>query len=221
MDEKLKNDVELEVRRVLSEEMQQHRDFLQTQFKNITWGVGVVFIVAVSAFFFLFGRSLEKTEEKIIREVDQKVIEYRIVEAYKKRLEAQINTFVEGEVFTQRIDSKVSKIAETQVNDNISDELNKIVTRELKILSGKDFDTILSKAIAASEKRYAKQLEQLRQSIIGLEIDLTRLDVSMRGRLSGGITESGAGGIFPRYPIESGAAVIQLRDSTFIKVQSK
>ena len=59
MDENLKTQVELEVRRLLDNEelklsremsgqVDKHRAFLQTQFNRMTWGIGIILLIKIS-----------------------------------------------------------------------------------------------------------------------------------------------------------------------------
>jgi hypothetical protein len=45
-----KEELELEVRRILASEVEGHRTFLQTQFRNLTWAIGILFTVGAIIF---------------------------------------------------------------------------------------------------------------------------------------------------------------------------
>ena len=98
---------ELEVRKNIADEIASYRNFLQSQFRTITWGVGILFAVAGIVFVFLFGKSYESANSQIVQEVDSKVIEYRIVEAYKERLEAQVSIILESDKTKSSIEQSV------------------------------------------------------------------------------------------------------------------
>lgn len=70
-----KEQIELEVRRLLAEEIETHRNFLQSQFKNMTWGLGILFAVGAAIFVYLFGKSVDDSTQKLVSTVDSKVIE--------------------------------------------------------------------------------------------------------------------------------------------------
>ena len=97
MDEKSKESIELEVRRFLAthepenrklivEELNSHRSYLQTQLRNIGWVITAIFAIVVAAAAFLFGKTSDEIVKKIDRVVESKVIEYRIVDIYKQKL---------------------------------------------------------------------------------------------------------------------------------------
>ncbi len=66
-------ELELKVRRILATEVEQHRSFLQTQFKYLTWGIGVLLASGALVFTFLFGKSIDETKEQLIFSIDSLV----------------------------------------------------------------------------------------------------------------------------------------------------
>ena len=88
MEEKDKNDIELHVRRILAQEAGEYREFLQRQFRLITWSIGVLLVVGGAIFTYFLGDSVKSANETLIKEVDEKVVEYAIVDEYKKDLKS-------------------------------------------------------------------------------------------------------------------------------------
>ena len=162
MDKEMKELVELEVRRLLSEgeleirkniaeEISGHRAFLQGQFKTITWGIGILFAAAGAIFIFLFGKSYESSREQLIQEVDSKVIEYRIVDLYKDRLEAQVELIVDGEETRSKIEENIKNAVSVYVTENVDSIVEERVTDKLGELDAETIHETLSRITDQSE----------------------------------------------------------------------
>ncbi|EOY4907151.1 hypothetical protein ACP54H_000296 [Vibrio alginolyticus] len=144
-------EIELQVRRVLSAEVVEHRKFLQDQFKHLTWGIGVLLAFGAVVFAFLFGKSISDTKEQLITTIDAKVIEYRIVESFKKTLKEQIDInvsdAVESEETIKTIDQLVGSITNKYVKDvseQIEIQLKELVRNEVE----KNQDLTISELIS-------------------------------------------------------------------------
>ncbi len=141
-----KEELELEVRRILASEVEGHRSFLQSQFRNLTWGIGILFTVGAIIFSFLFGRSIDESREHLISTIDTKVVDYRIVESFKKKLEEFISIAVERAIDEEKTKEKIAvyiaaatkkaveqakKEAEDSLKESIEDTLTKTVKEEI------------------------------------------------------------------------------------------
>jgi hypothetical protein len=133
-----KEELELEVRRILASEVEGHRTFLQAQFRNLTWAIGILFTVGAIIFTFLFGKSIDESKDQLISTIDAKVVDYRIVESFKKKLEEYINIAVDKAVVDdatkKKIDTQISestKSAVAKVETDIEDKLISTVTQEV------------------------------------------------------------------------------------------
>lgn len=120
--------IELEVRRLLAAEVESHRTYLQSQFKNLTWGVAILFTVAAAIVTFFFGKSFNESKEQLISTVDSKVIEYRLVESFKDKLDEYVLTSVENKLdeasTQQKIDGLVESATSSAVN-SVQSELER------------------------------------------------------------------------------------------------
>lgn len=107
--------LELKVRRILASEVEQHRNFLQTQFKYLTWTIGVLLTAGAIIFSYLFGKSIDESKEQLVSTIDSKVVDYRIVESFKDRLEEfigiAVNNAVDAESTKQKVDELVNQKA--------------------------------------------------------------------------------------------------------------
>jgi hypothetical protein len=126
-----KEELELEVRRILANEVEGHRNFLQSQFRNLTWGLGILFTVASIIFVFIFGKSIDESKATLISTIDSKVVDYRIVESFKDKLNEFINIAVEGAVdddnTTKKINLKVNELAKNSLLSVTTDIENKLL----------------------------------------------------------------------------------------------
>ena len=86
MTENERREIELEVRKILDAEAKKFREDLQAQFKHIIWGLGLVGAAAAGVFYFLIGNSAREAEDRLVREVDQRVMEYKIVDTLRSKL---------------------------------------------------------------------------------------------------------------------------------------
>lgn len=127
MDDKEK--LELEIRRVLAQEVEQHRSFLQANFKMVTWGVGVLFVAGSVIFGFLLGKSFNDSQETLISTIDAKVLDYRIVESFQKRLDTLIDSSVTKAIEAEDTKNAISAQVQVSTNATIEDLTNNINKR--------------------------------------------------------------------------------------------
>lgn len=147
-----KEKLELEVRRVLSSEAEGYRIFLQSQFRYLMWGVGILFLAGAAIFTYLFGDSIEKSKEQLISTIDARIIDYRIVESFKKRLQESIDIAVDQAVdheeTRKNIDDQVEESAKTayrRVASNIEDTIIEIVDKQILKSRNLDASQIIEK----------------------------------------------------------------------------
>ena len=57
MNEEMKQEVELEARRVFSSEAAAYREHLETQFEQLKWALGIIVAFAAAAFIYAFGKT--------------------------------------------------------------------------------------------------------------------------------------------------------------------
>jgi hypothetical protein len=144
--------LELAVRRAISEEVGKHREFLQNQFKFMTWGIGIIFIAGAIVFNFVVGQSIKDSEEKLTREVDSKVVEYRIVDKFKEKLNEHIQIAVAKAVDSEDTQKRIGTKLNTSVKDlidqqekQLQDRINTLVQDQINELPGLDSAALLKK----------------------------------------------------------------------------
>ncbi|MCG8424475.1 MAG: hypothetical protein MJE77_41815 [Proteobacteria bacterium] len=119
-------ELELEVRRILATEVESHRAFLQSQFRNLTWGIGILFTVGAIIFTFLFGKSIDESKEQLVSTIDAKVVDYRIVESFKKRLDEFIKIAVDSAVNDEKTRKKIDEQLDLSTKNAVSRAANDI-----------------------------------------------------------------------------------------------
>ena len=123
----------------------------QNQFRTLTWGIGVLFVVAGTIFIFLFGKSFDSAKDQIIQEVDSKVIEYRIVQTYKSRLEDQVQLIIDSGFTQSKIENNVKNSVSEFVEKNIGEIIEEKVSAQLGDIEKESFQKILQRITARSE----------------------------------------------------------------------
>lgn len=146
------NDVELQVRRILAEEVEQHRNFLQSQFKYLTWGIGVLLASGALIFTFLFGKSIDDSKDQLISTIDSKVVEYRIVQSFKNSLEEHIKIAVMNAAESQdtitKIDDIIGQTTDQYVkvvSDRIEKQLRDLIKNEVERNQDLNIEELVSK----------------------------------------------------------------------------
>ncbi len=102
---------------------------------------------------FLFGDSLKMSKEELIQQVDQKVIEYRIVEAYKSRLQDQFDLIVQGEAIAQKIETAVKQVADRELSERVGPLIAEQVAKQTKKIGGAELEQLLRIVSDATNKR--------------------------------------------------------------------
>lgn len=122
--------LELEVRRILASEVEGYRNHLQSQFRTLTWGVGLLLTVGAVLLYFFLGSKFNDSTEQLIRTVDRKMIDYRIVENFRDRLNEEIELMLKNEKTQKIIDGKVDESAKAAIDRKIS-EVERIIQEEV------------------------------------------------------------------------------------------
>ena len=154
MDSQDRDAIELEVRRVLatqeielrklwSAEAAGFREFLQRQFRYITFGVSAFALVGAGLFVWFFSDSVERTQKQLEATVDAKVIEYRIVESLKNRVSQFVEIAASNEKTRQKIHEEIKNIATIIVDDIAEDKIREKVGLELKKVEGLNVESLI------------------------------------------------------------------------------
>lgn len=132
MDENLKNQIELEVRRVLSSEASEYRNYLQNQFQHLKWGIGLIVIASSIIFVFIFGKTAIELDDYAKAQVSDRVVDYKV----KKEVQDRLNTIINSETTSDDTKARIRDIAYKLSNEVMSNEvvkkLNEAVDDKLK-----------------------------------------------------------------------------------------
>jgi|GEM_PF-7004352 len=131
MDADLKDSVELEVRRLLAQEVAAYREHVQTIFARLVWGIGILVSVAVGGFIYSFGNTKEQLKEDLKTAVRQEVVSYQVNQGMKQYLVEQAQQIAGGpEVragITSTVTVAVQEALKTQAPNNV--ELAELLTK--------------------------------------------------------------------------------------------
>ncbi len=176
MEEHLKNDVEKHIQNyIASKELESHerllqevnkqREFLRKQFQGLVWIFGIALgLVAV-----VFGIILP---QRIEQAVDAKVIEYEIVESYKKQLEVRVRKVTDD-----------ASMKLTELSDSIAiNSYSNLVREELiKIVAESDIDSLAN--IGASIKFNTKNIELIKYIVLNIHKEMLIDNINRRPSL--------------------------------------
>ena len=130
MDLEQKEAIELEVRRHLNKEESTYRSYLQSHFKQLTWGVGILFAAAGIVFTYLFGNTLDNLQTRVDKEVDSKMLAYSIDKKVRAELVEKIGAVIE----TQAKSPEVEKILATSIETISRRVVSDVADDELRVL---------------------------------------------------------------------------------------
>ncbi|WP_416064595.1 phage tail protein [Rhizobium sp. ZK1] len=167
----LRKEVEAEVRRILgaedvglrrvwAEEAKNYREFLQSQFRWITIGVSSLAAVGVALFVWFFSDSVNQTQTQISRvladakdsmlmTIDSKVIDYRILQDLKSRVESMVEIEIGNQAekaTVEIIEPKITQIATESVDQAASKAINRAVQSELAKIKVLNVDDLIQRA---------------------------------------------------------------------------
>ena len=142
--------IELEVRRILSEEAGTYREFLQRQFRYLAWSVGIIATVGAAVFVFLFSDRADKVEKRLVQTVDAKIIEYRISEGLKARINSLVDVRARSEETALAIRNQVTKEAEEAVASNAEAIVRDAVREEISKTRSLNVAQLISRAVMPS-----------------------------------------------------------------------
>ena len=175
MDDQLKKDIELEVRRVLATqeverrqsiiaELNSHRNYLQSQIKWLGGIVTAIFLIIIGAVYFFTGRSYDDIKDKIGQEVESKVIEFRIVDVYEQKLNTRFNAIVTGDKITKRITDAVSPVVDKIIKTKVEGIVIKQVHKEVTEIGGEGLKKLLERPYV-TKADLKKELEEFKKNI--------------------------------------------------------
>jgi len=147
---------ENKILKVLTEDIQSHRDYVQRLYRN-AFSVGAVLVaVGIGLGYWILGKQL-----------DAKIFEYRIVESYKHSLEERVKVAVANTVDSNEIQGNIS----TLIKDLSADEIRKAsagldrditsrIREEVEEIKELDIDKLIEKTIIPSASIMAFDLSE-------------------------------------------------------------
>lgn len=137
---------EVKIRQTLSNEAAGYRDFLQKQFKQVTVGITALAAVGVGLFVWFFSDSVSKTQSQLEATIDAKIIDYRIVESFRERVNEIVQIAANSDRTSDIISDQVNEQANIVVNEIADQVIRDAVQSELAKVEGLDVDALLQRA---------------------------------------------------------------------------
>lgn len=124
---RLQHEHEKLIQEKLKSEFAENRQFARDVISK-TCLLGVFILTAAGAvFFYFYGDSFDKVENRLFKMLDQKVLEYGIDEVWKKQQEKKINLILEGKQFRKNIDDIVMTSVEEQITPAVNESIEAAV----------------------------------------------------------------------------------------------
>lgn len=124
--------IRTKVSEALFKDASDHRQFMESTFKQITWAIGILIIVVAAAGTWLFGKSVESASRE---KVQQFMKETSVPELLRKEIEAAFSQEKEG--IPKRAEEEVNNILESEIGDQLGKQIESKI-EELKKISGSE-----------------------------------------------------------------------------------
>lgn len=148
------------LRKVWADEAKTYREFLQSQFRWITIGVSSLAAVGVALFVWFFSDSVSQTQiqigkvladakETMLMTIDSKVIDYRILQDLKSRVESMVKIEVgnQAEKTTKDIiQPKVTQLAIAIVDEIANKKIDEAIAIQIKKIQSFNVEELLQHA---------------------------------------------------------------------------
>jgi hypothetical protein len=142
--------LELDIRRLLAAEVKEHREFLEKQFRQIMWSIGIVLAVALATFVYFVGKTKQELQEELRTTVSQTMTEYRINHELQARLSKMVEKAAEDVANSKTVSDSVASQVQTKTKDFVTTELQKVVAsvlaKQVTPLKESDVLTLVNRA---------------------------------------------------------------------------
>lgn len=135
MDEALKNEIELQVRRMFSQDADKHRQFLQQQMTELKWAAGVLATLLAAAIVYFAGKSYSDLQEYTQKQVDERVLTETVNGEIRKRVLDAIPVALTAPPATNVISTQLREQIRLGVEKEAADKLEKAVNEQLRVLN--------------------------------------------------------------------------------------
>jgi hypothetical protein len=161
--------IELSVRRILAEETTKFREHLEKQIRLFGGMFLALISLAAGLALFLLGRSFNEVEERVMAQVDQRMIEYRIDAALKKRLQELIEVAISSQETANLIQEATTKTVETQVQQRADTIIDKAVTKAVADARMIDLQGAIDSAVSRKLDAINRKQSWMQMQLRGLE----------------------------------------------------
>jgi len=131
-------EIELLVRRLFAEDAGKHREYLELQFKRLTWSLSIIAVIIFTAFVYITGRSTKEISDHAKQRVDTQILTMAADELIEERLNLKVHELIQSDQISNQILASVRKKVEPTVGAVLGEELNKEVENFLERINNQD-----------------------------------------------------------------------------------
>jgi hypothetical protein len=143
MDDNLKQEVELQVRKLFSEDAAKHREYLQNQLTQLKWTAGIIGAVLATAIVYFAGKSYSDLQKITETQVTSQIIDASIVGKIKDRVTVSIDQAISSKETKDRIASAVGEQVKQALGEETAKRLDAAVAEKLKQINSIDLKNSL------------------------------------------------------------------------------
>jgi hypothetical protein len=125
MNDELKNQVELEVRRLFGEDAGKHREFLDAQLSTLKTTITWVAVIGGGLLIFFLGKTYSDVEGTVKSAVEQRMLDYKVDEQVKARLEARAETIISS------ASEKILEVVDKEIKGKVASEAGRVLNETL------------------------------------------------------------------------------------------
>lgn len=126
----IRRQVELEMTRYATE-VQAYRGHLETVFRNILYGMGVLGALAAILFTYFFNKTSSDLAAQAKAQIDERVLDYKIKEDVRNRLTLMIEQEVIAPGVVEKVRRRIDELAKTAVATNATSTISNAIAKEL------------------------------------------------------------------------------------------
>ena len=187
--------VENEVRRILQQELmtevREHRTFLGNLSKRTIGAITTVFVVVIAAFFFYLGRTVNEARSEIYKQIDSKIVDYRIVETNRLKTQEFVEIAVDssqkeiekvisnrrGELIEDLKDT-LSHLADNAINQKVLTSFNEQLDKLMADANESEETLKYVRTLSRKVVKNAEEIKQITSRIEGIRL-VTEYDTTM------------------------------------------
>ena len=143
MNEETQKEVELAVRRLFSADAGQYRQYLEAQFSQLKWALGVLLVLVSGVIIYFSGRTYSEVRSFAENQVNERVVDVIFNDKARTKLDDRVTFTIQSSNTQARISELVEKQVRTIVDAEVGKRLNAAFAEQLAVLKTNDLKTSL------------------------------------------------------------------------------